>query len=404
MKPRSKPIPSYRLHKQSGQAVVTLPDTLGRRRDVLLGKHGTEESKAEYLRVLNEWRASGSRLPSVAGPGLSINELILAYFRHAEQIFGEKRPGETAGTLDNIRNAMKPLKELYGHTPSSTFGPRALKAIQQHLAESGLCRNTINRRVGRIKTMFRWAESEELITPSTCHALSTVRGLEKGRSPARETAAVQPVHPDTVEATLPLLLPMVRDMIQLQLLCGCRPGELVVMRPIDIDTTGQVWQYRPGSDAGPEGRHKTAHHGHTRIILLGPRAIEIVRRRLVPNVTDYLFSPARALAEWNAARRVARKTRVQPSQQFRRRKRPKTKAGERYTTGTYRQAIERACKRAGIATWSPNQLRHAKATEIRRVAGLDTVAAVLGHRSVKTSEIYALQDLAKAEKIMSAIG
>jgi hypothetical protein len=40
--------PSYRLHKQSGQAVVTLTDPSGRRRDVLLGRHDTPESRREY--------------------------------------------------------------------------------------------------------------------------------------------------------------------------------------------------------------------------------------------------------------------------------------------------------------------------------------------------------------------
>ena len=35
-------LPSYRLYKQSGQAIVTLSG-----RDVLLGKYGTASSKAE---------------------------------------------------------------------------------------------------------------------------------------------------------------------------------------------------------------------------------------------------------------------------------------------------------------------------------------------------------------------
>lgn len=42
-----KPLPSYRLHKQSGQGIVTLTDVGGQRRDVLLGKFGTSESLAE---------------------------------------------------------------------------------------------------------------------------------------------------------------------------------------------------------------------------------------------------------------------------------------------------------------------------------------------------------------------
>jgi hypothetical protein len=60
--PRSKAIPTYRLHQSSGQAVVTLPDGLGNRRDVYLGQHGTPESEAEYGRVIAEWQATGRRL------------------------------------------------------------------------------------------------------------------------------------------------------------------------------------------------------------------------------------------------------------------------------------------------------------------------------------------------------
>jgi hypothetical protein len=84
--PRRKTIPTYRLHRQSGQAVVTLPDGLGGRRDVLLGKHGTAESRVEYARVIAEWEANCRRLPTgeVAATSLSVNELALAYWKFAE--------------------------------------------------------------------------------------------------------------------------------------------------------------------------------------------------------------------------------------------------------------------------------------------------------------------------------
>jgi hypothetical protein len=82
---RRNRIPSYRLHKRSGQAVVTLPDGLGGRRDVLLGAYDTPESRAEYLRVLAEWEAAGRGLPRRdPGAGLSVAELILVYWRHCE--------------------------------------------------------------------------------------------------------------------------------------------------------------------------------------------------------------------------------------------------------------------------------------------------------------------------------
>jgi hypothetical protein len=44
-------VPTYRLHKQSGQAIVTLSG-----QDYLLGKHRSPESHAEYARLLAECR------------------------------------------------------------------------------------------------------------------------------------------------------------------------------------------------------------------------------------------------------------------------------------------------------------------------------------------------------------
>jgi hypothetical protein len=58
----SKPGPSYRLHRQNGQTVVTLTDGLGGRRDFLLGKFDAPESREKYHRLLAEWNAAGRRL------------------------------------------------------------------------------------------------------------------------------------------------------------------------------------------------------------------------------------------------------------------------------------------------------------------------------------------------------
>jgi len=55
-------IPNYRKHKQSGQAIVTLTDGMGGRKDVLLGKFGTSNSRLEYARVIAEWETAGCRL------------------------------------------------------------------------------------------------------------------------------------------------------------------------------------------------------------------------------------------------------------------------------------------------------------------------------------------------------
>jgi hypothetical protein len=155
MADRSCLVPSYRLHKQSGQAVVTLPDGGGRRRDVLLGAFGTEVSRLEYSRAIREWEAAGRRLLApTATADVAINELILAFWKHAERHY--RHPdGRPTSELAEYRYSLRPLREMYGHTPAAEFGPLGLKAIRSGMIQAGRCRTLINQRVGRIKRVFK---------------------------------------------------------------------------------------------------------------------------------------------------------------------------------------------------------------------------------------------------------
>ena len=68
-------VPKYREHKQSGQAVVTLDG-----HDFLLGRYGSEASRAEYRRPTGEWQQNGRKLRvATTKPVLTIIELIAAY-------------------------------------------------------------------------------------------------------------------------------------------------------------------------------------------------------------------------------------------------------------------------------------------------------------------------------------
>jgi integrase len=192
-----------------------------------------------------------------------------------------------------------------------------LKTVRQKLIDAGLARGVINQRIGRIRRMFKWAVENQLIKPDVFQALQAVRGLARGRSKAKETKKVPPVAPETVEHTLPHLTRHVAAMVRVQLLTGARPGEVCMMRGCDLDTTGPVWLYYPGRDQGDEGQHKTAHHGHSRVIAIGPKAQEILKPFLKPeNPQAYLFSPQESRAEYQALRRKNRKTKVTPSQLY----------------------------------------------------------------------------------------
>jgi integrase len=343
-------VPSYRCKKVGSRqyACVSLPDGVGGRRDILLGPYGTKESRLEYARVLAEWQAADRRLPQgQAKADLTINELILAYLPHVEQHY-RHADGTPTNELIDMKITLRPLKKLYGHTPAASFGPLALKALRNHLIQqpitsrvklidpetgevtwqekilrTGLARGVVNQRINRIRRLFKWGVAEELVPSSVLEALRAVAGLQRGRSQARETEPIRPVSLALVEDTLPHLGPIIADMIRLQLFTGARSGEICLMRACDIDMSGSVWLYRPC-------RHKTEHRGKGRVIVLGPRAQEIVKRYLKANVEAYLFSPREAMETRRQKLRRERKSKVQPSQVDRRKRRPRRVPGERY--------------------------------------------------------------------------
>src|SRR5206468_1395317 len=200
----------------------------------------------------------------------------------------------------------------------------ALKAVRQSMIEAGLARTTINQRVGRIVRLVKWAVENELVPPAVHEALKAVRGLQKGRSEARETEPVRPVPEADVEAIRPFVARQVWAMVELQRLAGMRPGEVTAMRTCDLDTSGAVWAYTPES-------HKTAHHGRGRRICLGPGAQAVLGPWLGPDPSDYLFRPKEAVEERLAERRQRRRTPLTPSQRARSRKRyPGRPPGDRY--------------------------------------------------------------------------
>jgi integrase len=228
-------------------------------------------------------------------------------------------------------------------------------------------------------------------------------------------------------------------MVQLQQLTGARPTETCLLRPLDLDMRNpSCWVYRPGSDQGPHGTHKTAHHGQDRLILIGPRAQEVLRPYLGTRVDAYCFSPAQSERDRHVRQRENRKTPLTPSQRNRRPKRnPKRAKRDHYDVTSYRNAIYRACDRAfpppaplaqGAGEtaegwrarltpeqteelqawrrehhWHPNQLRHSRATELRS-HGLDVTKTILGHTKVETTQVYAEKDIQAAMELVAKIG
>jgi len=417
-------VPSYRRHKPTGQAVVTING-----QDIYLGKWNTAASKAEYDRLIAEFLANGRQLRSDIEN--TVVEIINAYRKFAERYY--RKNGEVTREYGCIKEALKIVRELYGRTTANEFGPLALKAVRQRMVDNGWSRGYINKSIGRIRRCFKWAVENELVRSDMYHGLMAVSGLRKGRSDAREPDPVQPVDDASVNATLPYLTPVVADMIRFQRIMGCRPQDVCNLRPCDVDMSDDVWLYRPET-------HKTEHHDRERIIPIGPKGQDILRPYLLRDKESHCFQPIDSERKRRAAQHDNRTTPLfcgnKPGSN--RKKKPKRVAGEKYTTDSYRRAIHRACdiafpapgplfRRDGESVkhwhgrltdkeraelkqwqsdhrWSPNQLRHSAATEIRKRYGLEAAQVILGHASADVTQVYAERDLQKAVEIMREVG
>lgn len=253
---------------------------------------------------------------------------------------------------------------------------------------------------------------------------------------------MKPPRQESIDAVRPLVNRQIGALMDLQQLTGARPGELLGLRACDLETGGQgsVWMFRLRD-------HKNAHRQIERAIYFGPKAQQVLRPFLLNRPLDaFLFSPREAEAERRAVLHSKRKTPMSCGNRpgTNRSEAPAHKPGSRYTTASYRKAIDRACdeafppperlrarvrpdgrpetrrellerlapkERAELAAWReehrwhPSQLRHAAATRIRAEHGLEAAQLVLGHASVNiTDAVYAERDAGKVIEVMRKLG
>ena len=407
-------IPSYRRQIRDDGSDLSFVEIDGRRH--YLGVYDTPESRERYHRLIAEWEASGRATQSTPKfKDLSVAEVASQFIKWAG-VYYVKHDHPTKEP-SNIALAFRPLLKLCAQMPAAEFGPRALKGVRQQMIDMGWSRKYINRHVDRIKRMFKWAVAEEILHPHTYEGLRALGGLRFGRSTATETRPVLPAPLELIEPVKRRVSRPVAAMIDMQFLTGARPGEIIVMRPCDIDRSDSVWVYRPTE-------HKTEHHGHERMIFIGPKAQEVLAPFLLRAPDAYCFSPQESEA---ARREVGHESRLTPDNcgntvGSNRMVDPKWLPGEHYTSNSYRRAIDRGCEKAfplpaalarrrEVETveqwnsrltkderrqikawrkahhWHPHQLRHNCGTVARKEEGLEGTQVYLGHSKANVTQV-----------------
>lgn len=360
---QARSYPRMTHHRARGLARVVLNG-----KTYYLGKWGSPEATQKYDRLIQKWVAAGRDVTRMEG-ALSITAMCRRYREHAKEYYRDNE-GKPAKELAGMQDALKPLWQHFGTVAASDFGPLRLQELREHLIKKGMARTTINNRISRVRRVFRWAESQELIPRGSWESLRSVRGLAKGRSKAPDRNPVMPVEWSVVEATIPFVPIVVAAMIHVQHLCALRPGEVVRMKSGEISVGNEVWVWSPAA-------HKTAWRGRDKRVPIGPKAQRIIAPRLSADPDAMLFP---------------------------------TKVGDSYATTSYCRAIARGVKKASAALghevphWSPNQLRHSRLTEVRAQFGLEAAQTVGGHAKADVTQVYAERDLQTAIKVAREIG
>ncbi|WP_437231054.1 tyrosine-type recombinase/integrase [Planctomicrobium sp. SH661] len=349
--------PKYSFHKATGQARVYIDG-----QDHYLGPYDSPESKRKYRQLVDRWLR---RQQARQFPEMTLSSLSLLYNDHCTTYY--VKGGKPTTEITSVRAALKPLLKLFRSHMVGDFTPSKLRTVRDQMVKSGITRYTVNKHVGRMVRMIRWAVSMEYCGADVLAALQTVDGLKAGRSAAPDRVPVKPASLSDVVAIEKEVSSSVWGAIQFQLYTAARPGEALMIRGMDIDRTGDVWIYRPDS-------HKTEHHGKERTILIGPKGQAALMPFLQADTGLYLF-PVRG-----------------------------SKGKRPYQRHSYTIAIRRACKRAGVPVWRPNQLRHTAATAIRQAADVETAKTVLGHSELRITEIYAERDMQAARAVVARIG
>jgi integrase len=372
--------PRYRRHSQRNFGFSEVRGQRIRFRGVYNSAESLEDYHALCARLAREHRAAAEP-QQIVTESLTVHELCLAYLDAAEAHYER---GGRRGEIQNTVLSLRYLWRIYGELPATEFGPLKLAEFQDKLANTVACdrhgkprkdgrhlsRKYINTVSYRVKRMFMWAVSKEMIPPQVPMALRSVPPLKYGKSAAFEPMRRKPVPIRHVVAVLRRVNRVVRDMLRVQWYLGVRSDSICHAKAEQFDRSGSLWKWRP--------KHKTDHLGHDLVVFIGPRCQAILKPYLdKKRAGEFLFSP-------RDARRCVR---------YR----------KRYDSATYRRAVRNAIRRVNAAAkekipeWTPHQLRHAKGHAVRDRFGIEAAQAVLGHNSIKATQIYSDKrtDLAK---------
>ncbi len=279
-----------------------------------------------------------------------------------------------------------------------------IRLYQQRQVSLGNKRNTINRNVGRLlgsqvkrgDAFFEWLVQVGAMPATLLMELRCVGNIRRGVPGVEESERILAAPTEDFKAALRCVDPQLREMMRVQYHCDMRPGELLVMKPCDIQwhpKDRDLWIYHPK-------KHKNLWRGMTRAIPIGSSARELIcenNERIWGSPSLFTGRDMPRLDDPNDIRFLwADENSEQP----------------RFSTvQNYTKAIKRGCERAGVPAFTANQIRkrsttdaaqNMEAADLARELNIEQsqlAAKVAGHKNDVTTKKHYIDpdDLAARE-------
>ena len=269
---------------------------------------------------------------------LTVADVLDRWFAERDS---ELHPKERKNYIYSIRD----LKETHGNTAARLFDVPALKSHRKTISKK-LAPRTTNSRIGRIRTIWRWAEEEKIVPPGSWQHLLSLKALKCPPKPNRSCTL------EDIEQVCAFLRPEAADMLRLQYWTGMRPGEVRIM----------AWSMIEGNIYYPE-QHKGKHRGHVRAVVLSSEAMEILAKYRQDKTCP------------NSGQNVSRPIFL-------------NRLGKPYSDEAYSRHIMRKAKIAGVHVTAYSARHGFKDRLLREGKSLDEVRAAMGQVSLGMTNDY----------------
>ena len=399
-----KKVPGLLQHKGKNLGYSINPNT---RKTTYHGQWGLAATKQAYLRWCAELLTEDVTPSIVPEHEPVVADLVNAMIKHSLSYYRDPVTGKPTSQLGVIKSALREL-DLYLEIKIKDFKPSTLVAVRAAIMhrdimpqsegtpKKKLCISSVNNAIVKIRQMFKLGVEWELVPPEIYQALACVAHLNWRTAPTlRNPDKIAPVPVEYFPLIMPHLKPLYQALLKVHIETGMRVKELCSMRWSEITEVepGVLWCYSPAE-------HKNSHRGDTRTIYIKQHFIDLMK-----SVRKPLWDADAVWCQRGVGRHAGYSgmisadsyaRAIEGAQKRYNEGRISISAGNR--TDRKQKYKYTSAKRVPMAHWTPLQIRHTYATQVRRTHGLEGAQAVLGHSTIDATQIYAEKrdDLARS--------